>query len=95
MRPRACCDFHDDPAEIEAHIDRQQAEYEALSKAHPAPEGWETIAFGDDIPSPYRPLDRMAHGEPRWLRERRHNTMTPMWARPAGWMGVFARRKSN
>lgn len=84
-----CCDFCDTPEQVTAHLARWRAEYAFTRDGTPivAPAGWRILAFGDPIPAFHR--EYIAPGG--WARPRRgHNTMTPLFARPAGYVRAYA-----
>lgn len=92
ITPPACCDYCP-PDKKAAHIERQRAEYTEYTAKYPPPEGWRVIPFGADIPNGHIVLDCMALYGPRWLdRPRNRSTVTPIWAKRAGWMGLFAEK---
>lgn len=89
-RPTACCDFHNCPEDIEAHLARWAAEYGKTRASVPLPSppaGWVLMPFGAEVPSLHREFIEGAG----WAAPRRcRSTVTPMFARPAGPVRAYA-----
>ncbi|WP_287278652.1 hypothetical protein [Ralstonia sp.] len=84
-----CCDFHDKPEDIAAHLKRWGEQYGRQTDGTPIepPEGWVIVQFRANVPSAHREF----HARAGWLRARRgHSTMTPIFARPAGEILAYA-----
>lgn len=90
IHPRTfCCDFHDRPEDVAAHLAKWEAAYGKHENGAPIkpPEGWRVMPFLDEISGRHREF-WSGHG---WLRERTSpSTNTPLFAHPAGRTLAFA-----
>lgn len=88
--PPVCCDFHDAPAEIAAHLARMAAEYGLTRNGQPVPPphtGWALVPFGEAIPPEHREYIEGSG----WAWPRRENsTVTPLFARAFGPVRAYA-----
>lgn len=83
-----CCDFCDTLLQCDAHLAAMKAQYDVFAARVDIPVGWTVVPFGEEIPQRHREYDFHKN---RWLHERRcHSTMTPMWAKPRGYVGLYA-----
>ena len=85
-----CCDFHDEPIEIAAHLKQWEAQYGRTSAGQVilAPPGWRILPFRTVIPNgPHR-----EYSEPTgWLQPRAGcSTMTPIFTRPTTYIRAYA-----
>jgi hypothetical protein len=84
-----CCDFHDDPAEILAHLKQWEAQY-GLIDGDPIvpPRGWKILPFRTVIPNSTHREYSERNG---WLHQRVGcSTMTPIFTRPSGDIRAYA-----
>jgi hypothetical protein len=84
-----CCDFHDDPKDIQEHLAEIQKQYGFTKDGKPiiAPKGWKILPFREIVPEVHREYDKFAG----WCFPRRCcGTMTPIYATVSGWVLAFA-----
>lgn len=84
-----CCDFHDDPKEIQAHLVQMEKEYGRTKEGEliVPPAGWKILPFREIVPHIHR--EWILHAG--WAFPRRcRSTMTPIFAAVSGWVRVLA-----
>jgi hypothetical protein len=85
-----CCDFHDEPIEILAHLKQWEAQYGRTSAGQVIlpPPGWKILPFRMVIPNSTHREYSERNG---WLQTRAGcSTMTPIFTRPAGDIRAYA-----
>lgn len=92
IHPRTfCCDFHDEPEDMAAHLAKWEAAYgKHVDGVTPiaAPPGWRILPFLEYLPNS---LHREFNSYSGWLMPRKGiSTMSPMFARPSGKTLAFA-----
>ena len=90
---RTCCDFHNKPDEIKAHLDRWAEQYgkDLSGKPLTAPDGWIMLPFRATLPNGRHMVFDGNWCGGRWRERLCAGTMTPIWARPhSPWELAFA-----
>lgn len=84
-----CCDFHDDPKDIQEHLAKIQKQYGFTKEGDPiiAPKGWKILPFREIVPQVHREYDKLAG----WCSPRQcRSTMTPIFASISGYVLAYA-----